>query len=93
MSKKLHLFFALLLAFSMLLSACGAPAATEAPVVEAPVTPEVVVTEAPVVELDFPALFTDFWASIPADKGFGSVGAAKLNEELADKAPFLLDVR
>ncbi|RPJ26790.1 MAG: hypothetical protein EHM33_10335 [Chloroflexi bacterium] len=93
MSKKLHLFFALLLAFSMLLSACGAPAATEAPVVEAPVTQEVVVTEAPVAELDFPVLFTDFWASIPADKGYGSVGAAKLNEELADKAPFLLDVR
>jgi len=93
MSKKLHLFFALLLAFSMLLSACSAPAATEAPVVEAPVTQEVVVTEAPVAELDFPTLFTDFWASIPADKGYGSVGAAKLNEELADKAPFLLDVR
>ena len=28
-----------------------------------------------------------------ADKGFGVVAAAKLNEELADKAPFLLDVR
>ncbi|RPI93333.1 MAG: hypothetical protein EHM40_10165 [Chloroflexi bacterium] len=93
MSRKLHLLFALLLAFSMLLAACGAPAATEAPVVKAPVTQEVIVTEAPVAELDFPALFTDFWASIPADKGFGSVGAAKLNEELADKAPFLLDVR
>jgi rhodanese-related sulfurtransferase len=93
MSKKLYLFFALLLAFSMLLSACGAPAPTEAPVVEAPVTPDVVVTEAPVVGLDLTALFADFWASIPGDKGYGSVGAAKLNEELADKAPFLLDVR
>jgi rhodanese-related sulfurtransferase len=95
MSKKLYLFFALLLAFSMMLSACGtpAPAPTEAPAVEAPPVEAVVVTEAPVVELDYPALFTDFWASIPADKGYGSVGAAKLNEELADKAPFLLDVR
>jgi rhodanese-related sulfurtransferase len=95
MSKKLYLFFALLLAFSMVLSACGtpAPAPTEAPAVEAPPVEAVVVTEAPVVELDYPALFTDFWASIPADKGYGSVGAAKLNEELADKAPFLLDVR
>lgn len=95
MSKKLYLFFAVLLAFSMLLSACGTPAPTQAPVEEAPATQEVVVTEAPVVEeeLDFLPLFTDFWASIPADKGFGSVGAAKLNEELADKAPFLLDVR
>jgi len=93
MSRKLYLFFALLLAFSMSLSACGAQAPTEAPVIEAPVTEEVVVTEAPVAELDYPALFTDFWASIPADKGFGSVSAAKLNEELADKAPFLFDVR
>jgi len=93
MSKKLYLFFALLLAFSMLLSACGALAPTEAPIVEVPPTEEIVVTEAPVVEIDYPALFTDFWTSIPADKGYGSVGAAKLNEELADKAPFLLDVR
>ena len=95
MSKKLHLFFVLLLAFSMVLSACGAPAPVEEPVVDVPAAQEVIVTEAPVVEaeLDYPALFTDFWASIPADKGFGSVGAAKLNEELADQAPFLLDVR
>ncbi|HLF72744.1 MAG TPA: rhodanese-like domain-containing protein [Anaerolineales bacterium] len=93
MSNKLHAFFALLLAFSMVLSACGAPAPTEAPVVDVPATQEVVVTEAPVAELDFSALFTNFWASIPADKGFGTVGAAKLSEELADKAPFLLDVR
>jgi rhodanese-related sulfurtransferase len=95
MSKKLHLFFALLLAFSMLLSACSAPAATQAPVVEPPAEQEIIVTEAPVAEaeLDFASLFTDFWASIPADKGYGSVSAAKLNEELADKPPFLLDVR
>lgn len=93
MSKKLYLFFAVMLAFSMLLSACGSPAPTEVPVVEVPPTEAVVVTEAPVAELDFPVLFTDFWASVPADKGYGSVGAAKLNEELADKAPFLLDVR
>jgi rhodanese-related sulfurtransferase len=86
---------ALLLVLSMLLGACGAPAAapTEAPVVEAPPTQEVVVTEAPVVELDYPALLSDFWGTVPADKGYGSVGAAKLNEELADQAPFLLDVR
>lgn len=96
MSKKLHLFFAVLLVFSMLLAACGAQAPVEEPVVEeAPVAEQVVVTEAPVVEetLDFAPLFTDFWSSIPADKGYGSVSAAKLNEELADKAPFLLDVR
>jgi rhodanese-related sulfurtransferase len=93
MSKKLYLSFALLLAFSMLLSACGTQAPTQEPVVDIPATQEVVVTEAPVETLDFPALFTDFWASIPADKGFGTVAAVRLNEELADKAPFLLDVR
>jgi len=94
MYKKSHLFIALLLAFSMTLAACGAPAPVEEPVVEAPVTQEIVVTEAPVVEaIDFPVLLTDFWASVPADKGYGSVSATKLNEELADKAPFLLDVR
>jgi len=95
MTKKLlYLPLVLLLAISMLLSACGTPAPTEEPVVEPLATEEIVVTEAPVVEApDFPVLLTDFWASIPADKGYGSVSAAKLNEELADKAPFLLDVR
>ena len=93
MKKKLYLPIVLLLAFSMLLGACGSPApveepvVTEAPVVEAPV----VVTEAPV--FDISAMLPDFWASVPADKGYGSVGAAKLSEELADKAPFLVDVR
>jgi len=95
MTKKLYLPLALLLVFSMLLAACGAPAPVEEPVVEQPAQQEPV-AEAPAAEVqapDFPNLLTDFWASIPADKGYGSVGAAKLNEELADKAPFLLDVR
>ena len=94
MTKKLNLFLTLLLAFSMLLSACGAQAPAEEPIVDAPpVQEEVIVTEAPVATLDYPVLLTDFWASIPADKGYGSVSATKLNEELADKTPFLLDVR
>ena len=93
MSKKLQSLFGLLLVLSMVLAAC-APAAepvveeTQAPVVEQPVT-EVPVVVAP----DAQALFTDLVAGLPADKGFGSVSAVKLNEELADKAPFLLDVR
>lgn len=91
MSRKLQALLALLLAFSMLLSACGAPAPVEEPVVEAPAT-EVAVTEAPVA-LDVPALLADFWASVPADKGYGSVSAANLNTELVDKPPFLVDVR
>jgi rhodanese-related sulfurtransferase len=95
MFKKLYIPFALLLAFSMLLAACGTPAPVEKPVVENPVQQEPVAEE-PIVEtetLDYPVLLTDFWASIPADKGYGSVSATKLNEELADKPPFLLDIR
>ncbi len=91
MSKKFQFLFALVLLFSLVLSACG-PAAPEAPVVEEqPVVEEPVVVEAPA--LDLPALFTDFWASIPADKGYGSIGAAKLNEQLAEKPVFMVDVR
>ncbi|MEO8357783.1 MAG: rhodanese-like domain-containing protein [Chloroflexota bacterium] len=96
MSRKLNLFFALLLAFSMLLSACGAQAPVEEPVVEVPATQEVVVTEAPVVEapaIDTQALFAGLITELPADKGYGTVKPATLNEELVDKAPFLLDVR
>jgi rhodanese-related sulfurtransferase len=90
MSQKSSKFLALLLSFSLLLGACT-PAATEAPA--APATEvAVVVTEAPVV-LDIPTLLTDFWGTVPADKGYGSVGAAKLNEELAETVPFLVDVR
>ena len=99
MFKKLHFIVALVLLFSFVLSACG-PAAeapvAEQPVAEAPVA-EQPVEEAPVVEepaeLDLMALFTEFWASIPADKGYGSIGAAKLNEQLAEKPAFLVDVR
>jgi rhodanese-related sulfurtransferase len=42
---------------------------------------------------DFAALWVDLVDQLPADKGYGSVTAAKLNEELVEKAPFLLDVR
>ncbi len=96
MTKKLYLPLALLLAFSMLLTACGgAQAPVAEPVVEAPTEAPVVETEAPVVveALDIPALLAEFWASVPADKAYGTVGAAKLSEELADKPPFLVDVR
>jgi len=91
MSKKLQALFGLLIALSMLLSAC-APAAAPAEVTEAPV----VVTEAPteaVVAPDAQALFTDLVAGLTSENGYGTVGAAKLSEEMADKAPFLLDVR
>jgi rhodanese-related sulfurtransferase len=97
MSKKFQMFLALLLTLIMILGACGSPAPTE-PVVELEATETVVeevVTEAPVVETgpDALALFTDLVASLPADKGYGTVKPVTLNEELVDKAPFLLDVR
>ena len=65
MTKKLYLSLALLLAFSMLLTACGgtqAPAAE--PVVEAPTVAPVAETEAPVVEevADLDGAFGDMLA-------------------------------
>jgi rhodanese-related sulfurtransferase len=103
MSRKLQVLFGLLIVLSMVLSACGAPAAepvaevevTEAPVAEVTEAP-VIVTEAPVVEMgpDAQALFAALVAEgMPSDKGYGTVKSDKLNEELIEKAPFLLDVR
>lgn len=91
MSKKVQVLFGLIIVFSMILSACAPAAEPTVVVTEAPV----VVTEAPVVEIgpDAQALFTALVADLPADKSFGTVKPAALNEELADKAPFLLDVR
>ena len=91
MSRKLQVLFGLIIVFSMILSAC-APASE--PVVEMTEAP-VVITETPVVEVgpDTQALFTALVAELPADKGYGTIKPAALNEELADKAPFLLDVR
>ncbi len=95
MTRKLHFLFALLALLSLVLSACGAPAVvtqepvaappTEVPPTEVPPTPE----PAP----DVQALFAELVAGLPADKGYGTVQAVKLNEELAEKPPFLLDVR
>lgn len=99
MSKKLQALFGLLIVLSMVLSACGAPAAepvaeVEAPAAEATEAPAVA-TEAPVVETgpDAQALFDELVNSLPADKGYGTVKADKFNEELVDKTPFILDVR
>jgi rhodanese-related sulfurtransferase len=94
MAKKFYLPFVLLLVFSMILGACAPAAeptveATEAPVVEAPVIEEPVVVAPDAQEL-FTALLAE---QLTPDKGYASVGAAKLNEELAEKDIFLLDVR
>lgn len=107
MSKKFYLPVILLIMLSMILGACApapvAPEVTEAPVVVATEAPTAVPpTEVPPTEVpptptpeppDVEALFAALFDSLPADKGFGSVAAAKLNEELVDKPPFLLDVR
>ncbi|MBK7453114.1 MAG: hypothetical protein IPJ46_05155 [Anaerolineales bacterium] len=91
MSKKVQVLFGLIIVFSMILSACAPAAEPTVVVTEAPV----VVTEAPIVEVgpDAQALFTALVAELPADKGYGTIKPSALNEELADKAPFLLDVR
>ncbi len=99
--KKLSTPLILIVLLSLLLGACTTPAPTV--VVTDP--PAVVDTETPVpvpptaeppvvVAPDFQAIFTSLFADVMnADKGYGAVSAAKLNEELVDKAPFLLDVR
>lgn len=95
MSKKFQLFFALLLVFSMILSACAPAAEPVAEATEAPAA--AVVTEAPIVmeetAPDAQALFTALVADLPADKGYGTVKVSALNEEMVEKAPFILDVR
>lgn len=107
MRKKLLVPVLLVLIFSMLFSAC-APAAPAAPVVEAEPTVIVVPTNTAAPALtatvvpptatpepapDITALWTELIAGLPADKGYGAVSAANLNEELVEKPPFLLDVR
>ncbi|HNK63451.1 MAG TPA: rhodanese-like domain-containing protein [Anaerolineales bacterium] len=91
MSKKMQVLFGLLIVLSMIFSACGTPAATEAPVVEEPVPTEAIVVEEPA--LDTEGLFAALIGELPADKGYGTVKPAALMEELADTPPFLLDVR
>jgi len=105
MSKKLQALFGLLIVLSMVLSACGAPAAepaaeveapaAEAPAAEAPAAEAPAAEEAPVVEAgpDAEALFTELAAGLTSENGYGSVSAAKYSEEMVDKPAFLLDVR
>jgi rhodanese-related sulfurtransferase len=104
MNRKLGTLLSVVLLLSILFSAC-APAATPAaptavPEVQAEPTatsvpptavPEPTATPEPV--MDYEALWSDLIAGMPADKGSGAVSPAKLNEELVEKAPFILDVR
>ncbi len=99
MTRKMYLSLVLVLITSILLSACGSAATPTAPVVT---EPAVVVTEPPATETPVPvvevapdaqALFTELVAGLTSENGYGTISAAKLNEQLAEKAPFLLDVR
>ena len=104
MFAKFYKLFALLILASMILGACG----SATPEVEVEVQPTEVVTEVVVIPTEIPvtevppteepapdmvAVFSEVITSIPADAGYGAVSATALNEELADAAPFLVDVR
>ncbi|HOD44467.1 MAG TPA: hypothetical protein PKL21_06265, partial [Anaerolineaceae bacterium] len=97
MSKKLLFPVTLLVLLSLLLGACT----TVAPVVVETTEAPVVVTEAPTEEPtaipepapDFLSLFTQLVNENGKDQGYGTISATALNEALADKPPFLVDVR
>lgn len=104
--SKINRLVIVILLISMLLAACApaatpAPTATTVPTVMPTAVPTVVPTATTVPTAtatlepapDFNVLFTRLIAEIPADKSYGTVAASVLNAELADKAPFLLDVR
>ncbi|MBN1373356.1 MAG: hypothetical protein JW987_15575 [Anaerolineaceae bacterium] len=99
MEKKVRVLVVLTVLLAMVLSACQPAVATVepvAPVVEptaVPPTATPVPVEPTAAPVDWAAVMTEVIASMPADAGYASVSAAKLNEELVDSAPFLLDVR
>ena len=96
MTRKLYLPLVLLLAFSMLLAACGSQAPAEAPVVEEPAVAQPAAveapTEAPVAEVaNLDGVFGDMLANM---SGYNTVKADALLVEMAeDNPPYLLDVR
>ncbi|HLF26924.1 MAG TPA: rhodanese-like domain-containing protein [Anaerolineae bacterium] len=97
MIKKIHLSLVMLIVLSLVLGACTTPAAppTAAPPTQVPAAPTQAPepTAVPEAPLDVEGLFAGLIDGLPADKSFGTISAAKLNEALADKPPFLLDVR
>ena len=101
MTRKISFVISFLVVLSFVVSACTpTPAATTAPT-QPPAQPTntaVPPTATPVPPTPEPApdaqaLWTDLVASIPVEKSFASISATKLNEELVEKPPFLLDVR
>jgi rhodanese-related sulfurtransferase len=104
MFKKLYKLFTLLFVASMMLGACASTAQeqevevqpTIAVATEVIAPTEVPPTEVPPTEVpapDMAAIFNAVISSIPPEAGFGTIAASMLSEELAESAPFLLDVR
>jgi len=99
MEKKVRVLVVLTVLLAMVLSACQPAVATvepAAPVAEptaVPATATPVPVEPTAVPADWNALMSEVIAGLPANAGYGTVSATKLNEELAESAPFLLDVR
>ncbi|HEY6072133.1 MAG TPA: rhodanese-like domain-containing protein, partial [Anaerolineales bacterium] len=91
MTKRMSLSLILLLIFSMILSACGAPAAPTEVIVQPPVA----VTEPPVIEapaLDFAAIYAQMVGALP--QGYAGMKPADVSTAMAEaNPPFLLDVR
>lgn len=100
MNRKFVTLFAILIALSMILSACAPQVAVatnppaEAVATAVPATATAIPpTETPEPAPDVTALWAELVAGMPAEKGYGTVAPIKLNEELVEKAPFMLDVR
>jgi rhodanese-related sulfurtransferase len=95
MNKKLNLSLILLVIFSMILSACGAPAAAPevvAPPTQAPATEAPVATEAPAQKIDVAALYAEMIGGLP--QGYGGIKPTDVSAAMAEATPpFLLDVR
>ena len=96
-NRMLYLLITMLIAFSIVMSACSpAPAeeapAAEAPAEEAPAEEAPAVEEEPVVEeVDVNEMYSTMLANMA---GYNTIKADALLEELAsDTPPFLLDVR
>ncbi len=99
MTRKIQFSLVLALIASLILSACAPTAEPVAPVVTEPpavvTEPPATATPVPVIEVapDAQALFAELVAGLTSENGYGTISAAKLNEQMAEKAPFLLDVR
>ena len=95
MKNRLYPALSLLLLLSLVLAACGTPAAevvVEDPVIEEPVVAAPVVEE-PVIEFSEADMDLAFGTFLMDMEAYNTVGLDALNTQLAESPPFLLDVR